>query len=198
MGANALNGLLAEIASCRACAMCLPKEPRPMLRVASEARILLAGQAPGRQAHESGVPWRDASGDRLRDWLGADAATFYDPACFAIVPMGFCYPGSGRNGDLPPRAECRALWHARLLPLLSEVRLVLAVGEHAQAYHLAQRQKNLTLTVAAWRAYLPGAIPLPHPSPRNASWLRKNPWFEQELLPELRARVAAALPKPIA
>ncbi|POZ60406.1 uracil-DNA glycosylase family protein [Chromobacterium alticapitis] len=191
--AETLDRLLGEIEACRACAGHLPHEPRPVLRGAAGARILLAGQAPGRKVHESGVPWLDASGERLREWLEVDAATFYDASRFAIVPMGFCYPGRGSSGDLPPRAECRALWHPRLLPLLGEVRLILAVGEYAQAYHLPRRKKSLTETVAAWREYLPGAAPLPHPSPRNQLWLRRNPWFERELLPELRLLVKTIL-----
>ncbi|MFB9156715.1 uracil-DNA glycosylase family protein [Chromobacterium violaceum] len=190
---SALADLLGEIAACRVCEAALPCGPKPVLRAAAGARILLAGQAPGRKVHESGVPWDDASGKRLREWLAVDAETFYDPECFAIVPMGFCYPGTGPSGDLPPRPECRRLWHPRLLPLLERVELVLAVGCYAQAYHLAARKRSLTDTVAAWREYFPAVMPLPHPSPRNQMWLARNRWFESELLPALRARVAEVL-----
>lgn len=191
--AEPVEALLLDIAACRHCEAYLPHSPRPVLRAAPNSRILLAGQAPGRKVHESGIPWQDASGERLRDWLGVDAAQFYDASRFAIVPMGFCYPGAGRSGDLPPRPECRALWHPRLMPLLRDVRLVLAVGEYAQAYHLPQRNKTLTETVAAWREYWPAVVPLPHPSPRNQLWLRRNPWFESELLPALRILVRETL-----
>ncbi|QND85266.1 uracil-DNA glycosylase family protein [Chromobacterium vaccinii] len=190
---SALEGLLADIAACRACEASLPCGPRPVLRAAEGSRILLAGQAPGRKVHESGIPWDDASGKRLREWLGVEADVFYDQERFAIVPMGFCYPGTGRNGDLPPRPECSRLWHPRLLPLLERVELVLAVGSYAQAYHLPSRKRTLTETVAAWREYYPGVIPLPHPSPRNRMWLARNRWFETELLPALRRRVAEVL-----
>ncbi|MCD4502215.1 uracil-DNA glycosylase family protein [Chromobacterium vaccinii] len=190
---SALGGLLAEIAACRECEASLPCGPRPALRAAEDSRILLAGQAPGRKVHESGIPWDDASGKRLREWLGVEADVFYDPECFAIVPMGFCYPGTGSSGDLPPRPECSKLWHPRLLPLLERTELVLAVGSYAQAYHLPSRKRTLTETVAAWREYYPGVIPLPHPSPRNQMWLARNRWFEAELLPTLRQRVAEVL-----
>ena len=190
---SALGGLLAEIAACRECEASLPCAPRAVLRAAKGSRILLAGQAPGRKVHESGIPWDDASGKRLREWLGVEADVFYDPECFAIVPMGFCYPGTGRNGDLPPRPECGRLWHPRLLPLLERVELVLAVGSYAQAYHLPSRKRTLTETVAGWREYYPCVIPLPHPSPRNQMWLARNRWFETELLPALRQRVAEVL-----
>ncbi|MEO9383215.1 uracil-DNA glycosylase family protein [Chromobacterium phragmitis] len=190
-----LPGLLRDIASCRECEASLPRGPRPVIRASAGSRILIAGQAPGRKVHESGVPWDDASGKRLREWLGVDASSFYDAGNFAIVPMGFCYPGTGANGDLPPRPECSRLWHPRLLPLLENVKLVLAVGGYAQAYHLPERKRTLTETVAAWREYLPMAMPLPHPSPRNQMWLARNPWFAAELLPELKKRVAGALAK---
>ncbi len=144
--------------------------------------------------HASGVAWQDPSGDRLREWLGIGHGTFYDVNQVALVPMGFCWPGTGPNGDLPPRAECAATWHDRLLPLLPEVRLTIVIGQYAQAYHLGSRRKsNLTATVTAWRDYLPTHIPIPHPSPRNQRWLKVNPWFVTETLPELKWLVADAL-----
>jgi uracil-DNA glycosylase len=186
--------LLDEIRACRACEADLPLGPRPILAATAQARVLLAGQAPGAKVHETGVPWNDASGDRLRDWLGIDRETFYDPRKLAIVPMGFCYPGKGRSGDLPPRPECAERWHARLLPLLTGIRLTLLIGSHAQAYHLGARQQpTLTETVRAFRSYLPRICVLPHPSPRNQPWLRANPWFERDCLPLVRAALARAL-----
>lgn len=189
-----LDALLAEIRRCRHCEAHLPLGPRPVLRASAGARLLVAGQAPGTKVHASGIPWDDASGKRLREWMGVDADTFYDQARIAIVPMGFCYPGRGKGGDLPPRPECAVRWHPRLLPLLPKIELVLAIGQYAQAWHLGPRRKaSLTDTVRAWREYAPDVIPLPHPSPRNTLWLRRNPWFEIDLLPSLRQRVATLL-----
>jgi uracil-DNA glycosylase len=160
----------------------------------ARARILIAGQAPGRRVHESGAPWTDASGDRLRDWMGLDSETFYRPQNIAVAAMGFCYPGTVNGADLPPRPECAPKWRPRLLPLLAKVRLTLLVGAYAQRYHLgAQTGRTLDETVRNWRAFLPDNIVLPHPSWRNSAWLKRNPWFETELVPDLRARVAAAL-----
>lgn len=191
---NGLDPLLAEIRACRLCAATLPLGPRPVLRASAGARLLVAGQAPGTRVHASGIPWDDASGQRLRAWMGVDVDTFYDASRVAIVPMGFCYPGRGRGGDLPPRPECAATWHPRLLPLLTDVELVLAIGHYAQAHHLGPRRgRSLTDTVRAWREHAPRVIPLPHPSPRNTLWLRRNPWFEDEVLPMLRRRVAELL-----
>jgi len=191
---SAFEKLLAEIRACRVCAEHLPHGPRPVLAASPDARLLIIGQAPGRKVHESGIPWQDVSGDRLRAWLEVDRETFYDPSRIALLPTGFCYPGSGRSGDLPPRPECAPLWKPRLHPALGRVRLTLLVGSYAQAEELGERAKaTLTETVKAWREYGPGVIPLPHPSPRNRLWLRRNPWFEQELLPELRTSVQAAL-----
>jgi uracil-DNA glycosylase len=162
------------------------------LQAAADARILIAGQAPGRKVHESGVPFDDASGDRLRDWMGITRDTFYDPSYIAILPMGFCYPGTGKSGDLPPRPECATLWRRQLLDLLPNIELTLVIGGYAMDWHLpARRKKNLTDTVRNWRAYPDGILPLPHPSPRNNIWLKKNPWFDVELLPVLRHRVRA-------
>lgn len=189
-----LQDLLRGIEACRICAGRLGHEPRPVVQAETGARILVAGQAPGRKVHESGVPWDDASGRRLRQWLDMDEATFYDPQKVALVPMGFCYPGKAGSGDAPPRPECRATWHPRLLPLLPNIGLVLAIGQYAQAYHLGDRHKgSLTANLRAWREFLPETLPLPHPSPRNVAWFKANPWFEGEVLPELRARVRELL-----
>ena len=191
---DALAQLLAEVRACQLCVATLPLAPNPVLQVGPSARVLIVGQAPGLRAHESGVPFNDASGVRLRQWLGLERTTFYDAARVAIMPMGFCYPGRGTAGDLPPRPECGAAWHARLLRHMGEVRLTLLVGHYSQAWFLGERRaRTLTDTVRAWREYLPRYFPMPHPSPRNQLWLRSNPWFEAEVLPELRAHVAAAL-----
>lgn len=181
----------------RACCLCashLPHGPRPVLQAAPGARILIAGQAPGSKVHASGVPFSDASGDRLRQWLGLAPEVFYDASRIAIVPMGFCYPGTGANGDLPPRPECAVQWRAPLLQALPDVQLTLAIGQYALAWHLPQaRGRSVTQAVQSWRTHWPMLVPLPHPSPRNNRWLRANPWFEVELLPALRVRVAAVL-----
>lgn len=190
--AIALPDLLAEIRACRACEHALPLGPRPVLQASATARLLIVGQAPGAKVHASGVPWDDASGERLREWLGIDKTTFYDARRVAIVPMGFCYPGRGGGGDNPPRAECAPLWHTRLLDQLTNVRLTLLVGQYAQRYFLGARRKaSLTETVQAWREYAPDYVPLPHPSPRNQPWFKRHAWFEAEVLPALRQRVAA-------
>jgi uracil-DNA glycosylase len=187
-----LATLLREIRACRLCEAQLPLGPRPVLRASAGARLLVVGQAPGTRVHASGVPWDDASGKRLREWLGLDIETFYDASRVAIVPMGFCYPGKAGSGDAPPRPECRSTWHPRLLPLLPDVGLALLIGQYAQAHFLgAARKASLTDTVRAWREYLPAYLPLPHPSPRNVAWFKANPWFEGEVLPELRKRVRA-------
>ncbi len=190
-----LTVLLDEIRACTICSAELPLGPRPILAASATTRVLLAGQAPGAKVHASGIPWDDASGDTLRAWLGLDRAAFYDPTKVAIVPMGFCYPGKGRSGDLPPRAECAAHWHGMLLPLLTGIELTLVIGSYAQDYHLGKRQKlTLTETVRAYKEYLPAICVLPHPSPRNRPWLAANPWFERTCLPMIRARIAAVLP----
>lgn len=188
---ESLPALVREIRQCRACAEVLPHEPRPVLQVSGRARLCIVGQAPGTRVHDSGVPFTDPSGDRLRAWLGIDAETFYDSDKVAIIPMGFCFPGlDAKGGDLPPRKECAQLWRARLFAALPAMELTLLVGQYAQAWHLgAGRQKNLTETVRGWRDYLPAALPMPHPSWRNNSWLKRNPWFETDLLPDLRQRV---------
>ncbi|MEP6899342.1 MAG: uracil-DNA glycosylase family protein [Rhodanobacter sp.] len=187
--------LLAQIRACRLCEAQLPLGPRPVLQASATSRLLLVSQAPGRKAHASGVPFDDVSGGRLRDWLGIDRATFYDARRVAIVPMGFCFPGTGRSGDLPPRPECAPTWHPQLLPRLKQVQLTLAIGQYAQAGLLGTaRGASLTETVRDWRTHLAnGVLPLPHPSPRNRPWVMHNPWFEQELLPLLRTRIATLL-----
>lgn len=190
----AIDALLGEIRACRLCAAHLPLGPRPVLRASASARLLIVGQAPGTKVHASGIPWDDASGRRLREWLQMTPETFYDERRIAIVPMGFCYPGKAGSGDAPPRPECRATWHPRLIPLLTQVRLTLLIGQYAQAHFLGPRRKgSLTDTVAAHAEYLPQFFALPHPSPRNIGWFRANPWFEREAVPALRAQVRAAL-----
>ena len=195
--ARELDALLREIRACRLCEAHLPLGPRPVLAASASARLLIVSQAPGARVHETGIPWNDASGRRLREWLQLDEAMFYDARRVAIVPMGFCYPGRAGSGDAPPRPECRATWHPRLLPLLREVEFTLSIGQYAQAWCLGARRKaTLTETVCAWREYLPDNMPLPHPSPRNVGWFKANPWFEAEVLPALRERVHAVLSEP--
>ncbi len=194
MNAAAFAALQQDIRSCTLCATHLPHGPRPVLQISRTARILIAGQAPGRKVHASGIPFDDASGDRLRDWLGIDRETFYDASRVAILPMGFCYPGTGKSGDLPPRPECAATWRENVLTELHAVKLTLVIGQYAMAWHLGPRVKpTLTETVQAWHSYLPDFLPLPHPSPRNNIWLKRNPWFEQNVLPELRRKVEESL-----
>lgn len=191
---NQLDRLLVDIRACRICAASLPLGPRPVLAATHSARVMIVGQAPGRKVHLSGVPWDDASGLRLREWLGISSETFYDASRIAIVPMGFCYPGKAGSGDAPPRPECRATWHPQLLPLLPNIELTVLIGQYAQAYFLGQRRgNNLTATMRAWRDYLPSELPLPHPSPRNVAWFKANPWFEGDVLPVLRERVDSVL-----
>jgi len=186
-----LDALLAEVRACTHCREILPLGPRPVLRANSAARILIVGQAPGTRVHATGIPWNDPSGVRLRQWLGVAPETFYDPTRFAIIPMGFCYPGRDtRGGDLPPRPECAPLWHDRLLAMLPNLKLTLLVGAYAQRCYLGKRTgKTLGETVSRWREFGPTMLPLPHPSPRNRLWLRRNPWFEDEIVPALRVRV---------
>lgn len=191
-GGGSLEAVVAAARACRVCAEHLPLGPRPILRARAGARLLIVGQAPGTRVHETGVPWNDPSGDRLRDWLDLDRAAFYDEARIAIVPMGFCYPGRDqRGGDRPPRPECAPLWHPPLRAALPGIELTLLVGSYAQRYYLGKRRKaSLSETVRAWRDYLPAFLPLPHPSWRNTAWLKKNPWFEADLVPDLRRRIA--------
>ena len=187
--------LMNEVRACTICASHLPHGPRPVLQLHPKARLLIAGQAPGRKVHESGTPFDDASGERLREWMGVTRDVFYDPESVAILPMGFCYPGTGKTGDLPPRPECAPAWREQLLGRLRHLEVTLVIGKYAQAYHLDETKSSLTENVRAWRKYWPNTVPLPHPSPRNNIWLRKNPWFEVELLPLLRQRVETALSK---
>jgi uracil-DNA glycosylase len=185
--------LLAEVRGCTICTGHLPLGPRPILQLHPHARILVAGQAPGRKVYESGAPFRDASGHRLREWMGITPEIFYDPTRIAILPMGFCFPGTGKAGDLPPRPECAPAWREKLLQQLGNLRLTLVIGQYAQAYHFAAPGASVTRMVQSWREHWPSAVPLPHPSPRNNLWVRRNPWFEKELLPRVRARVAEIL-----
>lgn len=186
--------LIEDVKGCTICAAYLPLGPRPVFQIHPEAKILVAGQAPGRKVHETGIPFNDPSGDRLRSWMGISRDTFYDPETIAILPMGFCYPGTGKSGDLPPRPECAETWRAQLMAQLQHIRLVLVIGKYAHDWHLGNRQKmNLTETVQNWQEYWPNLLPLPHPSPRNNIWLAKNPWFEQMVVPKLQQRIAEVL-----
>lgn len=191
---HTLESLLAAVRACRTCEAHLPLGPRPVLSAAATARILIVGQAPGARVHRTGVPWDDPSGERLRDWMGVSADVFYDQSRIAIIPMGYCYPGRGKGGDLPPRPECAQLWLEPLLAKLPMIELTLLIGLHAQRHFLGKRRKaSLAETTQAWAQYCPPYIPLPHPSPRNTPWLQRNSGFEQHLLPELRRRIEALL-----
>lgn len=193
--ASPLEALLAEICACDICAVHLPHGARPVLRASTAARLCIVGQAPGIRVHESGIPFNDPSGDRLRDWMGVDRDTFYDESRIAIVPMGFCFPGYDAKGaDKPPRRECARHWREQLFAELPQFPLTLVIGAYAQRWHLGPDAKeNVSDTVRAWRDYGPRYIPLPHPSWRNNAWLRKNPWFAEELVPYLRQRVQRLL-----
>lgn len=189
-----LSDLLNEVKACKVCADKLPLGPRPVFQIGVEAKILIAGQAPGRKVHQTGIPFDDPSGDTLRTWLGIDRATFYDPNKIAILPMAFCYPGRGQRGDLPPPVECATLWRAKLLSLMPKIELTLVIGRYAQRYHLGDDGKaTLTATVRAYRDYLPNVFPLPHPSPRNRPWLKRHLWFDEDVIPALRKLVADRL-----
>ncbi len=187
-----LDSLLNDIRACTLCTAQLPAGPRPVVQAHRQARLLIAGQAPGRRVHESGIPFDDPSGDRLRAWLGIDADTFYNPEHVAIVPMGFCYPGTGQSGDLPPRPECAEAWRAKLLAQLPQVQLTIVLGTYALRYHFGDKGP-LTARVKAWRETWPSRVALPHPSPRNNRWLKQNPWFAAELVPALQQRVTQVL-----
>lgn len=180
-----LRILLKEVRNCRLCESEIP-EPRPILRASSSAKILIVGQAPGTKVHASGIPWNDASGKRLRGWMGVDDDTFYDENKIAIVPMGFCYPGKGNGGDLPPRPECAPTWHDKILAQLPNIQCTLLIGMYAQNFYLDTNHKNLTERIMSWREFAPEVFVLPHPSPRNQLWLKRNEWFEDETVPALR------------
>jgi uracil-DNA glycosylase len=186
----------AAVDAARQCSVCigLPLGPKPIFQIGATARILIVGQAPGRLTHAKGLPFDDVSGDRLRTWMGVDRSVFYNASRIACLPMGFCYPGKGKGGDLPPRVECAPLWRPRLLPLLAQIRLTLVIGQYAQAWQFPDDRRSLTKRVQEWRGE--PAIPLPHPSPRNGIWLRANPWFERDVLPLLRKQVQVALDDP--
>jgi len=192
---DSLEQLLAQIRECRLCEAHLPLGPRPVLRAMATARLLIVGQAPGTKVHASGIPWDDPSGHRLRRWLALEPETFHDPARVAIMPMGFCYPGRlSKGGDRPPRPECAPTWHQALLAQLPAIELIVLAGAYAQAYFLGTgRAGNVAETVRAWRDHAPRHIPLPHPSWRTLAWQKRNPWFDQEVLPELRRRVQTLL-----
>ena len=188
-----MSKLLKEIRACTICENDLKDGVRPVLQAHSKATILIAGQAPGSKVHATGVPFDDASGDRLRLWMGVDKDTFYDAEQVAILPMGFCYPGRGKSGDLPPLPICAETWRDKVLATMPNIQLTLAIGQYALGYHLESQERNLTETVRNWKAYGNAVMPLPHPSPRNNIWLAKNEWFEGEVLPSLKQRVNKAL-----
>ena len=192
-----MDALLAEIRNCRACAAHLPLGPRPVVQASASARLLIVGQAPSMTVHATGLPWNDKSGEQLRRWLGIEREVFYDATQVAIMPMGYCYPGRGTSGDLPPRRECAELWHARLLAQMKNIELTLLIGQYAQRHFLGTARKiNVTKTVEAFAEYAPRFIPLPHPSPRNTGWFKHHPWFERDVLPVLRERVRQLIAPP--
>ena len=189
-----MKKMLTEIANCTICKKYLPFAPRPIVQAGPYSKIVIIGQAPGLKVQQSGKPWDDASGKKLRDWLGVDDETFYDAKNIALVPMGFCYPGKGRSGDLPPRSECAPKWHQLLLPAMEKVKLIILIGTYSQQYYLREKAKeNLTATVKSYEKFLPAFFPLPHPSPRNRFWLTQNKWFEKETVPLLQKKVKAIL-----
>ena len=194
MTVDSLEPLLTDISQCRRCGDELPMGPRPVLQAGQTAPILIAGQAPGVRVHKSGIPFADPSGDRLRDWLGVDKQSFYDPAKFAIIPMAFCYPGTGKSGDLPPPPRCAATWRTQLLEHMPNRSLTLIFGRYARDWHLPDEAGwPLTKSIENWQAHWPGTLAAPHPSPRNNRWLKQNPWFETDILPRLKERVRALL-----
>jgi uracil-DNA glycosylase len=191
---SALQNLLTQIRACTHCAAHLPHGPRPIVQASGSARILIVGQAPGTKVHASGIPWDDDSGNRLREWMGIGKPIFYDPSRIALMPMGFCYPGKGENGDLPPRPECAPLWHEQLRALLPQIKLTLLVGQYAQARYLpAKPKRSMTEAIRAYADAPDGLFPLPHPSWRSTLWMRKNSWFEAEVIPTLRAAINAVI-----
>nr|WP_180323095.1 uracil-DNA glycosylase family protein [Marinobacter adhaerens] len=187
--------MVRQVRACTICADVLPRGPRPVVQLSPESRILVVGQAPGRRVHDTGLPFNDPSGDRLRQWMGITRETFYDERKLAILPMGFCYPGTGKSGDLPPRPECAPAWREVLLERLENVGLTLVIGQYAHAWHLPGARKSVTDNVRNWHQYWPELLPMPHPSPRNNLWLRRNPWFEEGVIPKLQERVSGLLAK---
>lgn len=189
--------LVSEVKTCRICESELPLGPRPVFSIHPKSKILIVGQAPGSKVHATGIPWNDPSGDELRRWLQVDRETFYNPEIFGIMPMGFCYPGKGKSGDSPPRPECAPKWHSILRKMMAEVELTLLIGSYAQAYYLGEsRKKTLTETVKSNSEYLPEFFPLVHPSPRNRLWMKRNPWFETEVLEILREKIHSIIGSP--
>lgn len=192
-----MKKLLLEIRSCNICKNMLPNKPRPVLQTGTHAKILIIGQAPGQKVQNTGIPWDDQSGNELRRWLGVGKEQFYDERIFALVPMGFCYPGKSTSGDLPPRPECAPLWHAPLLKKMKHIKLIILIGQYAQKHYLGNFLKpTLTETVKNYQEYLPKFLPLVHPSPRNKIWQKKNPWFEEQVIPQLQKIIKEALSKP--
>ncbi|MEH0667363.1 uracil-DNA glycosylase family protein [Vibrio scophthalmi] len=184
-----LDSLLNEIRACRHCEPHLPLGANPVIQAHQDAKLLIIGQAPGTRVHHSSIPWNDPSGDRLREWLGLDKTQFYDAKHIAIMPMGLCYPGKGRSGDLPPRKECAPMWHQKVLEALPNIGMTLLIGQYAQRYYLSDKPRSLTETVKQWHTWAPHTLPLPHPSPRNTLWLKRNPWFEAEVVPYIHQYV---------
>lgn len=191
-----MDSLLKEINQCLVCKDHLPFQPRPVVQFSPKSRLLIIGQAPGFKVQQSGIPWDDKSGDNLQNWLGVDKTIFYDPELIALIPMGFCYPGKGSDGDLPPRSECAPLWHSKLIKKMPDIKLTILVGQYAQLYYLGAKAKNtLTETIQHFKTYLPSYLPLPHPSPRNNIWQARNPWFAKQVLPVLRKKTQDILKK---
>lgn len=189
-----MHKLIHEIQDCKICESSLPLGPRPVIAAHPKSKIIIIGQAPGRVVHNTNIAWNDKSGDNLRSWLGVDKSTFYNEEKIALMPMGFCFPGTGKTGDLPPRPECAPLWHNKLLAMMPEVKLILLIGQYAQNYYLGNKaKKSLTETVKYYKSYLPKYFPLPHPSPRNNIWQKKNSWFKEGVLPELEFSVKNVL-----
>ncbi|AXN32166.1 uracil-DNA glycosylase family protein [Vibrio coralliilyticus] len=186
-----LEDLVQQIRQCRLCEPNLPLGANPIIQASKEAKLLIIGQAPGTRVHKTSIPWNDPSGDRLRQWLKLDKTAFYDATKIAIMPMGLCYPGKGKSGDLPPRKECAPQWHSKVLEQLPNIGMTLLIGQYAQNYYLQDKPKTLTETVRAWQQWAPHYLPLPHPSPRNTLWLKRNPWFEAEVVPFIREYVHA-------
>ncbi|MPQ47168.1 uracil-DNA glycosylase family protein [Marinifilum sp. N1E240] len=185
-----MKQLIQDIKKCRICESSLPLDPKPIFTAHSKSKIVIIGQAPGLAAHNTGIPWDDKSGENLKKWMGIDDATFYDPEKIALIPMGFCYPGRGKSGDIPPRKECAPQWHKLLLNQLNKVELIVLIGKHAQDYYLKEQvKKNLTTRVENYKSYLPKYFVLPHPSPRNNIWMAKNEWFIKEVIPALQLKI---------